>query len=98
MEEAYDEGRLADDIRTEQDKIRAADLLILQYPMSWGAMPAILHGYVQRVFSAGFAYVSNTAEIFDNSPLKVSYQYSQGHVIINSRSGYNILKVRFQLV
>lgn len=44
------------DVRAEQDKLRDADLLVLQFPLWWYSMPAILKGWVDRVFEAGFAY------------------------------------------
>lgn len=47
----------ADDIRREQDRVAAADLLILQFPLWWGAPPAILKGWFDRVLAYGFAYV-----------------------------------------
>lgn len=49
-------GTLAHDILTEQEKVKACDLLILQFPLWWFGMPAILKGWVDRVFSMGFAY------------------------------------------
>lgn len=45
-----------DDVRLEQDKLRGADLLVLQFPLWWYGLPAILKGWVDRVFEAGFAY------------------------------------------
>jgi NAD(P)H dehydrogenase (quinone) len=48
---------VAADVRSEQDKIARADLLILQYPMWWFGMPAILKGWADRVFTRGFAYL-----------------------------------------
>lgn len=45
-----------DDVRAEQAKLRAADLLVVQFPLWWYGMPAILKGWVDRVFEAGFAY------------------------------------------
>lgn len=44
------------DVRAEQEKLRVADLLVLQFPLWWYGMPAILKGWVDRVFEAGFAY------------------------------------------
>jgi NAD(P)H dehydrogenase (quinone) len=44
------------DVQTEQDKLLAADLLILQFPLWWYGMPAIMKGWIDRVFEAGFAY------------------------------------------
>ncbi len=53
---AYDAGTLAPDIREEQRKLRDADALVLQFPLWWYATPAILKGWIDRVFAKGFAY------------------------------------------
>lgn len=50
-------GTLAADIVAEQAKVSRADLLVLQYPMWWFSMPAILKGWADRVFARGFAYL-----------------------------------------
>ncbi|KAH6646586.1 flavoprotein-like protein [Truncatella angustata] len=47
---------LTDDVKQEQEKLLWADTIILQFPLWWYAMPAILKGWVDRVFSYGFAY------------------------------------------
>lgn len=47
---------LTADVRGEIDKLLWADVLILQFPLWWFAMPAILKGWVDRVFAYGFAY------------------------------------------
>lgn len=39
-----------------RDKILWADHLIFIFPIWWGGMPAILKGFIDRVFSKGFAY------------------------------------------
>ncbi|MBK8794865.1 MAG: NAD(P)H-dependent oxidoreductase [Holophaga sp.] len=49
-------GTLAHDILEEQEKLKACDLLILQFPLWWFSMPAILKGWVDRVMTMGFAY------------------------------------------
>ena len=54
---AYETGTLAGDIAAEMDKLRRADLLILQFPVWWFGMPAILKGWADRVFARGFAYL-----------------------------------------
>lgn len=53
---AIDRGDIPDDIRIEQDYIRGADLITLIYPIWWTGMPALMKGYIDRVFSKGFAY------------------------------------------
>ena len=42
---AYQTGTLASDIVAEQKKVERADLIILQFPIWWFGMPAILKGY-----------------------------------------------------
>jgi NAD(P)H dehydrogenase (quinone) len=49
-------GTLAHDIVVEQEKLKDCDLLILQFPLWWFSMPAILKGWVDRVLTMGFAY------------------------------------------
>jgi len=53
---AHKNGAFAADIAAEQDKVIWANLVILQFPMWWFGMPAILKGWVDRVFARGFAY------------------------------------------
>jgi NAD(P)H dehydrogenase (quinone) len=53
---AYEEGRLAPEIAAEQEKLLWSDAVILQFPMWWFSMPAILKGWVDRVFTYGFGY------------------------------------------
>jgi NAD(P)H dehydrogenase (quinone) len=49
-------GRISPDIEKEQEYIRKSEILIFIYPIWWFAMPAIMKGYVDRVFSHGFAF------------------------------------------
>lgn len=53
---AYEAGTLADDIAAEIEKIKWCDLLILQFPLYWFSVPAILKGWIDRVFVPGFAF------------------------------------------
>ena len=43
-------------LQIEMDKLAWCDLLILQFPLWWLGMPAILKGWIDRVFAAGRAY------------------------------------------
>jgi NAD(P)H dehydrogenase (quinone) len=49
-------GKVPGDIAIEQDHVRWADQLTFLYPIWWNRMPAIAEGYIDRVFSKGFAY------------------------------------------
>jgi len=53
---AYANGSQSEDIAREQDKLRWADALILQFPLWWFSMPAIMKGWVERVYAYGFGY------------------------------------------
>lgn len=52
---ALESGELAPDIRREQDKLCRADTVIVQFPLWWFGMPAILKGWFDRLFVQGFA-------------------------------------------
>jgi NAD(P)H dehydrogenase (quinone) len=56
---AIQNGSVGNDVAAEQELIRAADVLIVVYPLWWSGMPAMLKGYIDRVFSYGFAYAIN---------------------------------------
>lgn len=45
------------ELAREQARVAAADLVILQFPLWWGGVPAILKGWFERVLAYGFAYV-----------------------------------------
>jgi NAD(P)H dehydrogenase (quinone) len=53
---AFAAGALTADVKAEQQKLLWADAVILQFPLWWFTMPAILKGWVDRVFSYGFGY------------------------------------------
>lgn len=55
---AFQTGTLAPEIVAEQEKLKRADLLILQFPVWWFGMPAIMKGWADRVFARGFAYIA----------------------------------------
>ncbi|GHD23711.1 NAD(P)H-dependent oxidoreductase [Streptomyces galbus] len=53
---AFDAGALTPDVRAEQEKLLWADTVVFQFPLWWYSMPAILKGWVDRVFTYHFAY------------------------------------------
>lgn len=46
----------SEDIIAEMEKLLWADLIIFNFPLWWFSVPAILKGWVDRVFAMGFAY------------------------------------------
>ena len=53
---AFKNGLQSRDIALEQEKLLWANAVILQFPLWWYSMPAILKGWVDRVYAYGFAY------------------------------------------
>lgn len=49
-------GELEDDIVREQKFLTWADAITFIHPIWWTGLPAILKGYIDRVFTYGFAY------------------------------------------
>lgn len=56
QEQAYRSGTLALDIQLEQEKLTWADFVLFQFPLWWFSFPAVLKGWVDRVFTPGFVY------------------------------------------
>lgn len=44
------------DVLAEQARIEAAQCLVLVFPIHWWSLPALLKGWVDRVFTHGWAY------------------------------------------
>jgi putative NADPH-quinone reductase len=55
---------LESDLVKAQDAIKWAEHLVFVYPIWWGTIPALLKGFIERVFLPGFA-----VNFRDNSPL-----------------------------
>jgi NAD(P)H dehydrogenase (quinone) len=67
--------RIPDDIAVEQKYVLWSEHIILVYPVWWGGMPAILKGYIDRVFTEEFAY---------------EYSYDGSHGLLSPRKGSTI--------
>jgi NAD(P)H dehydrogenase (quinone) len=53
---AVEEGTLDEAVRPHLDRLLAADLLVLSFPLWWFSLPAILKGWVDRVFVMGAVF------------------------------------------
>ena len=53
---AFANGCQTPDVEEEQRKLLAADAVILLFPLWWYSMPAIMKGWVDRVWAYGLAY------------------------------------------
>jgi NAD(P)H dehydrogenase (quinone) len=54
-EEDIERG-VSEDVRVQQEKVSQANGLVFIHPVWWTGQPAILKGWIDRVFSVGFAY------------------------------------------
>ncbi|MCX8069555.1 MAG: NAD(P)H-dependent oxidoreductase [Thermodesulfovibrionales bacterium] len=54
--EALKSGVLPEDIKTEQEFIKNAEIVTFIYPIWWTGLPAMVKGYIDRIFLYGFAY------------------------------------------
>jgi len=52
----FETRTLAPDILAEIEKVQAADLLVFTFPLFWFSLPAILKGWIDRVFISGPFY------------------------------------------
>lgn len=52
----YEAGTIAPDIAAELEKLKRADLLILNFPVYWFSVPAMLKGWIDRVLISGLCY------------------------------------------
>lgn len=53
---AVADGTVDDVVRDQLDRLLAADLLVLSFPMWWFSVPAILKGWIDRVFVMGAVF------------------------------------------
>jgi NAD(P)H dehydrogenase (quinone) len=51
------------DVLAEQARLDRADTLVLVFPVYWWAMPAQLKGWIDRVFSNGWAYDDSSGRV-----------------------------------
>jgi NAD(P)H dehydrogenase (quinone) len=56
----YAEPRHGDDVVPLQGRLAAAEHLVLVFPTWWFGLPAILKGWIDRVWSPGFAFEQGT--------------------------------------
>lgn len=61
--ETYRTGRTEqEDVLAEQARVDRAQHLVLVFPVWWWSFPALMKGWIDRVFTNGWAYVSSAAQ------------------------------------
>jgi NAD(P)H dehydrogenase (quinone) len=61
---------LEQDLVRAQDLIKNANHIVFVYPSWWGSMPALLKGFIDRVFLPGFAFKYHPNDILWDKYLK----------------------------
>lgn len=69
-------GTQAADVAAEQEKIKWADAVIIQFPLWWFSVPAILKGWFDRVLAAGWAY-----RVSDPRNPSRTLRYGEGNLV-----------------
>lgn len=64
------------DVAAEQQRLDRADALVIVYPIYWWSFPALLKGWIDRVFAQGWAY-----EDSDNGKVVKKLQRLQVHLV-----------------
>ena len=76
------EGKASDDVKAQQEKVSQADGIVFIHPIWWTGPPAILKGWIDRVFSMGFAYILDEKDGHPTGLLK-----NQKALVINTAGG-----------
>ncbi len=63
-------GSLSQDIKDEVEKIKWADMIIFQFPVWWTSLPAILKGWIDKVFLPGVVHNIAEGKMYDTGLLK----------------------------
>lgn len=67
---AVKRGKIPADVAAEMKKVDWADLIIFQFPVWWTSFPAILKGWIDRVFANGFAFDAAEGKMYTEGLLK----------------------------
>lgn len=71
----FKDGTQTSDVAAEQAKIIWADAVLIQFPLWWFSVPAILKGWFDRVLAAGWAY-----RVMDPTNPKRTLRYGDGNL------------------
>ncbi|MBL0328970.1 MAG: NAD(P)H-dependent oxidoreductase [Bacteroidetes bacterium] len=66
---AHTNNLFVPDLKMEMEKLEWCDILIFNFPLWWFGLPAILKGWVDRVFAMGVVY-GNGKGVYENGTYK----------------------------
>ncbi len=102
IEEHYTSGNknISEQNLEIQQKIKESSGMIFIYPIWWGGMPAIMKGFIDRVFTSGFAFKYGVNKILKFVPVKLLKD--KKIIVFNSLGGpkvfYKLLLDPFKLI
>ena len=70
LNELYPDYKI--DVKAEQEALKKADIIIIQYPLFWYSVPAILKEWIDSVFTYGFAFGKGSHQL-EGKKLIVSF-------------------------
>ena len=54
LSELYPDYKI--DVEKEQEKLKKADIIVLQYPIFWYSAPSLMHRWIEQTFTHGFSH------------------------------------------
>ncbi|MBS4912818.1 MAG: NAD(P)H-dependent oxidoreductase [Veillonella sp.] len=60
------------DVKAEQKKMEEADIIVLQFPLYWYSMPALLHRWMEQTFTHGWSH-GTTGQALQGKTLIASF-------------------------
>lgn len=67
---AVETNSFSNDIKEEIKKVKWADIIIFQFPIWYGSMPAIMKGWFERIFANGFSSNMFKGLVYDKGLMK----------------------------
>lgn len=77
------------DVSAEHARLDAADTLVLVYPLYWWSFPALLKGWIDRVFTQGWAYADGA-----DGKVEKKLQRLQVHLVGIGGAGADMIERR----
>ena len=59
MDSLYPDFKI--DVKTEQEKLKKAEIIVLQFPVFWYSYPSLMHKWMEDVFVFGFSHGTGKA-------------------------------------
>lgn len=82
-------GAVPADVAAEHARLDAADTLVLVYPLYWWSFPALLKGWIDRVFTQGWAYADGA-----NGKVEKKLQRLRVHLVGLGGAGAEMIERR----